>query len=240
MPTPIHSSPERDFSSFPKPAAARSRATPPPGTIPSSTAARVAERASSTRSFFSFSSTSVGAPTLMTATPPASLARRSWSFSRSKSEEASSTWALMVLMRAWIASSVPRPSMMTVSSLVATTRRARPRSVGWVFSSLRPISSVMYLPPVRMAMSSSIALRRSPKEGALTARALMVPRSLLTTRVARASPSQSSQMMTRFLDTWSARSRAGRKSLTPESFLSVMRMWGSSRTVSMRSGLVTK
>ena len=33
--------------------------------------------------FFSFISTSVAAPTLMTATPPASLATRSWSFSRS-------------------------------------------------------------------------------------------------------------------------------------------------------------
>ena len=38
-------------------------ATPPPGTIPSYTAARVADRASSTRSFFSFISTSDGAPT---------------------------------------------------------------------------------------------------------------------------------------------------------------------------------
>ncbi len=63
--------------------AARSSATPPPGTMPSSTAARVACRASSTRAFFSFISVSVAAPTLMTATPPASFARRSWSFSRS-------------------------------------------------------------------------------------------------------------------------------------------------------------
>ena len=53
--------------------------------MPSSTAARVAERASSTRCFFSLSSTSVAAPTLITATPPASLASRSCSFSRSKS-----------------------------------------------------------------------------------------------------------------------------------------------------------
>ncbi len=53
------------------------------GTMPSSTAARVAARASSTRAFFSFISISVAAPTLMTATPPASLARRSWSFSLS-------------------------------------------------------------------------------------------------------------------------------------------------------------
>ncbi len=40
-------------------------------------------QASSTRAFFSFISTSVAAPTLLTATPPISLARRSCSFSRS-------------------------------------------------------------------------------------------------------------------------------------------------------------
>ena len=64
---------------------ARMSATPPPATMPSSTAARVACRASSTRAFFSFISTSVAAPTLMRATPPASLARRSCSFSLSYS-----------------------------------------------------------------------------------------------------------------------------------------------------------
>ena len=58
-------------------------AVPPPATRPSSTAARVVESASSMRCFFSLSSTSVAAPTLMTATPPASLARRSWNFSLS-------------------------------------------------------------------------------------------------------------------------------------------------------------
>ena len=44
-------------------------------------------------------------------------------------------------------------------------------------------------------MSSSIALRRSPKPGALTAATFRPPRSLLTTRVASASPSTSSAMM---------------------------------------------
>src|SRR6516164_5129007 len=62
---------------------ARRSATPPPGTIPSSTAARVALSASSTRSFFSLTSISVAPPTRITATPPASLASRSCSFSRS-------------------------------------------------------------------------------------------------------------------------------------------------------------
>ena len=58
-------------------------ATPPPGRMPSSTAARVAWSASSTRAFFSFISLSVAAPTLIFATPPASFASRSSSFSRS-------------------------------------------------------------------------------------------------------------------------------------------------------------
>ena len=44
-------------------------------------------------------------------------------------------------------------------------------------------------------MSSSMALRRSPKPGALTAATFKPPRSLLTTSVARASPSTSSAMM---------------------------------------------
>src|SRR6266699_2133023 len=57
--------------------------TPPPGRTPSSTAARVAWSASSTRSLRSFTSTSVAPPTRITATPPASLASRSCSFSRS-------------------------------------------------------------------------------------------------------------------------------------------------------------
>src|SRR4029450_3485853 len=42
------------------------------------------------------------------------------------------------------------------------------------------------------AMSCSMALRRSPKPGALTAATFKPPRSLLTTRVASASPSTSS------------------------------------------------
>jgi hypothetical protein len=41
----------------------------------------------------------------------------------------------------------------------------------------------MTWPPVRIAMSCSMALRRSPKPGALTATDLKVPRILLTTRV---------------------------------------------------------
>jgi len=56
------------------------------------------------------------------------------------------------------------------------------------------------------------------------ARALRVPRSLFTTRVAKASPSQSSQMIRMFFVTWRARSNTGSRSWTLDSRLSVMRM----------------
>src|SRR3954468_19523209 len=193
MRAPVRSSSMRKPSSL-MASAACSSATPPPGTMPSSRAARVAWRASSTRCFFSFISVSVAAPTFTTATPPESLARRSWSFSRSKSESVFSTSALIWLMRPRIASASPLPSTMVVVSFVTTTRRARPSCETCVFSSLRPISSVMTSPPERIAMSSSMRLRRSPKPGALTATPVNVPRSLFTTRVARASPSTSSAM----------------------------------------------
>jgi hypothetical protein len=75
----------------------------------------------------------------------------------------------------------------------------RPSRSRVMFSSLRPTSSEMTWPPVRIAMSCSMALRRSPKPGALTATDLNVPRILLTTRVARASPSTSSAMITQRL-----------------------------------------
>ena len=53
----------------------------------SSTAALVAAKASSRRSFASFISVSVAAPTRITATPPDNLANLSCNFSLSKSED---------------------------------------------------------------------------------------------------------------------------------------------------------
>ena len=70
-------------------------------------AARVADSASSMRCFFSFSSTSVAAPTLTTATPPASFASRSWSFSRSQSESVSSISRLIWATRPLTSSAEP-------------------------------------------------------------------------------------------------------------------------------------
>ena len=110
-----------------------------------------------------------------------------------------------------------------------------------VFSSFRPTSSLMTWPPVRMAMSCSMALRRSPKPGALTATDLNVPRILFTTSVASASPSTSSAMITSGLPRLHdlLEHRAGGPSRR-EIFELASRMYGSSRTASMRSGSVTK
>ena len=221
---PVVSSPS--YSSSESSSAAVSSATPPPGTMPSSSAARVAWRASSTRCFFSFISVSVAAPTLTTATPPDSLARRSCSFSRSKSESVFSISCLICLMRDLIASLSPAPSMIVVVSLSMTTLRARPSCVMVVFSSLRPISSVMTSPPVRMAMSSSMRLRRSPKPGALTATAVKVPRSLFTTIVASDSPSTSSATISSGRPLWMTCSSTGRMSLTAPIFWFAIRMYG--------------
>ena len=77
------------------------------------------------------------------------------------------------LARIWLT----RPSMLGVAGalddggvvLGDDDACARPSSSSVTFSSLRPSSSVMTWPPVRMAMSCSMALRRSPKPGALTA-----------------------------------------------------------------------
>ena len=68
---------------------------PPPGTIPSSTAALVAASASSILNFLSLSSVSVAAPTWITATPPASLASLSCNLSLSYSESLISIWFLI-------------------------------------------------------------------------------------------------------------------------------------------------
>ena len=87
-------------------------------------------------------------------------------------------------------------------------------------------------------MSSSIRLRRSPKPGALTATAVNTPRSLLTTSVASASPSTSSDTITSGLPAWMTCSRTGRRSLTAPIFWLAIRMYGSSSTASMRSASV--
>ncbi len=174
---------------------ASTRATPPPATMPSSTAARVACRASSMRDFFSFSSDSVAAPTFSTATPPESLARRSWAFSRSKSESTRSSSARMIWIRFSMSSFLPAPSTIRAVSLVTLTVLAVP-SISMVASAMvMPKSLSMTWAPVTTAMSSRMRLRRSPKPGALMATTFRVPRRRFSRMVESASPSTSSATM---------------------------------------------
>ena len=160
----------------------------------------------------------------MTATPPDSFARRSWSFSLSKSEVVVSIWLRIWLMRALISSDAPAPSTMMVFSFWMTTCFARPSCAMVVSFSSRPSSEVMTSPPVRMAISFSISFLLSPKPGALTAAHLKVPLRLLRMMVVSASPSISSAMMTSFLPACTTCSSRGRISWMEEIFLSVIRM----------------
>ena len=73
-------------------------------------------------------------------------------------------------------------------------------------------------------MSWSMALRRSPKPGALMATDLNVPRILLTTSVASASPSTSSAMIASGRADCMTFSSTGRRSFTAEILLLTSRM----------------
>ena len=73
-------------------------------------------------------------------------------------------------------------------------------------------------------MSCSMALRRSPKPGALTATDLKVPRILLTTSVDSASPSVSSAMISSGLPACMTFSSSGSRSLTELIFWLATRM----------------
>ena len=114
----------------------------------------------------------------------------------------------------------PAPSTIVVLSLLRLTFFALPRSSTVAPSSDIPTSSEITVPPVKIAISSSIALRLSPNPGALHAAALTVPRKLFTTSVARASPSMSSAMINNGLPTFATDSSRGNISLILEIFLS--------------------
>ena len=95
-----------------------------------------------------------------------------------------------------IPSTDPLPSMIVVSLDDTFTIRALPNkglnSSGFIFSILLPLVGDTTVPPVRIAMSSRIAVLRSPKSGAFTAHTLIVAFALLTTKIANASCSMSS------------------------------------------------
>ena len=84
-------------------------------------------------------------------------------------------------------------------------------------------------------MSSNIALRRSPKPGALTAQTFTMPRMLLTTKVARASPSTSSATINNGRPAFATASKIGSKSRMLEIFLSTNNRKGVSNSAVMLS-----
>ena len=94
---------------------------------------------------------------------------------------------------------LPEPLTIVLFSLSTFTLFADPKSVNLTFSSFIPKSSEITCPPVKIAMSSSIAFLLSPKPGALTATTFKPPLNLLTTNVAKASPSTSSEIIIRGL-----------------------------------------
>mmetsp|Transcript_75970 Transcript_75970/g.131603 ORF Transcript_75970/g.131603 Transcript_75970/m.131603 type:complete len:230 (-) Transcript_75970:837-1526(-) len=195
-------------------------AEPPPGTMPSSRAAFVAQSASFRRSLTSPTSTSLAPPTLMTATPPANFARRSLSLSFSYSEFVSSMAWRICSQRSWIAAGSPAPSSMTVSSLLMVSVLMEPSCARVISSSFPPVSSEIISEPVSAAKSCRMAFLLSPKPGAFTAATFKPPRSLLTMSNARASPSTSSAMMNSGRCVFATCSSSGRIACTEEIFFS--------------------
>ena len=124
---------------------------------------------------------------------------------------------------------------MVVASLVMLTRLAVPKCSTVVLSRSRPTSSEITVPPVRIAISSNMALRRSPNPGALQAETLTIPRRLLTTSVASASPSTSSAIINKGLPAFATSSRSGNSSRMLEIFLSANKISGLSCSTLMLS-----
>ena len=127
-----------------------------------------------------------------------------------------------------------------VSSWVTITLRALPATSVSTLSKLIAWSSLTTVPPVNVAMSCKISLRRSPKAGALTATTLSTPLSLLSISVPSTSPSISSAIISRsFLPACANCSSTGRNSCIELIFLSVIKIDGFSSTASMRAASLT-
>lgn len=183
---------------------------------------RAAQRARAVQSRF-------GAPRFVGAASPLT-----WSFSFSYSDDVAAACSRMTSQRSLIASLDPPPCMMSVSSLEIVIFLAEPRCSSVVVSSLRPTSSEMTVPPVSSARSCRLALRLSPKPGALTAAILSPPRSLLRTSDASASDSTSSAMMTSERFSRTTASRMERICCSEETFFSTCEREAGGRSDSER------
>ena len=215
------------------------KTVPPPATIPSSTAALVAARASSILSFFSFISTSVTAPTWIRATPPDNLANLSWYLLISNSESEFDISDLIWLILFSKFSFEPEPSTIVVESLSTFTFLADPNWSRLTNFKSSFNSSLNTCVPVNTAMSSRIAFLFSPYPGAFTATTLKVPLSLFNTRVVSTSPSTSSAIINKGLDDSTTCSKTGNTSWILFIFLSVINIYGFSNSASFFSPSLT-
>ena len=152
----------------------------------------VALRESSSLNFLYFISVSVAAPTLISATPPASLAILSFILSLSYSESVVSTSLFNFSTLALTSSLVSSKAIIVVFSFVIVIFLALPRSLIETFSSAIDLSSLINLAPVKIAISSKAAFLLSPNKGARTAATFKIPLFLFKTSVVKASPSMSS------------------------------------------------
>ena len=112
------------------------------------------------------------------------------------------------------------PSTIVVKSFETVTFLAEPNISSVALSRVNPLSSLITTPPVNTAISSNIALRRSPKPGAFTAQIFNPPRKRLTTNVVNASESTSSAITNNGRPLSAAGCKIGKKSFTLDIFLS--------------------
>ena len=220
--------------------ATRTSATPPPGTMPSSTAERVAASASSTCERRASRSTSVAAPTRSTAITPASRARRSRSASRSLASLLVFSAPSSCAMRARSASVRPPPCNTNAWSTPAVTLTARPRCSGRTADAAMPVATPSSVAPVINARSSSNSRRAGPGPGVFTARPGAVPRRRFTTMTASASVSMSSHTHSSGRCCAAECSSAGTISAGRVSTPSTTSTSGCSSVTSMSSASVTK
>ena len=115
-----------------------------------------------------------------------------------------------------------------------------PRSPILTFSNLIPRSSEITCPPVRIAISSNIAFLLSPNPGALTATTFRPPLNLFTTKVAKASPSTSSEIIINGLLACTTDSSKGTIGCRLVNFFSTKSTKGFSSSVVIFSVFVTK
>ncbi len=136
----------------------------------------------------------------------------------------------MSLILCSIAALLPLPSTMVVLFLSTVIFLALPSITLVKSSSFMPLSSLMTVPPVSTAISSSMSFWSSPKPGAFTAHTFKAPRMMFNMMPACASPSTSFATISNDLPSFATFSSTGMTWFIVLMVLSVMRMYGSSNS----------